>query len=276
MDTKIYLIYCEIGNCKHWIKSCIDPQKYFKNYDALLEYLKELISYENSYSFHEPFPHDELRYYKSSYDELAQTFLFRAWEACLNRAAEKKIEATRLKIIQDFFFQMESYRPRFTSGALAVFENLKNETIDLSGIQKREAPPPLFDSVKECELYEAVRNSHSSAEAYFSIMQLMLFYYKYRTLKDVYLDYCIKLCRADIALLSKVDKECQRRHGTPFTANLPAFDKLYSIYMKRHDYINALLVSQEYLNCPQRGNEAAQTMKIQKRIDLCKKKLSLK
>ena len=132
-----------------------------------------------------------------------------------------------------------------------------------------------FDLAREQELRASIKNSTNASDAYFSIMQLMLFYYKYRNLKDLYLEYCIKLCRVDIELLPKVDQEYQRLYGRRFVANLPAFDKLYAIYYKRRDYNNALLVCQEYLACPQRGNEATQTDKIRKRILLCQRKLSL-
>lgn len=272
-DDYIYLIYCEIGNCKHWIKTCTDPEKYFKNYDTLLEYFRELVSYEGSYNFHSPFPHEEIQYYKASYNKLTQEFLFRAWDSCLNKAALRKTLAARKKIIQSFFYQMELYHSHFTVSTLKVLENFKTELVDLNSIQKKEAPPPQFDHTREKELKENVQSSSDATSMYYSILELMLFYYKYRNLDTTYVEYCKKLCRANIALLPKVDQESRSERGRPFIAHLPAFDKLYSIYYKQGDYKNALLVCQEHLNCPQRGNnDDAETTLIRKRIALCRKK----
>lgn len=272
VENQVYLIYCEIGNCKNRIQTCTDPGIYFKNYDELLDYFRKLVTFEGLYNFHDPMPHDELRHYKSNANNLEQKFIYRSWESCLNRATTRKTQSGRLKIIQKYYFEMEQFRSRFTPEAVAVLDGLKNELLDIKTIEKRQPPPPPFDFDKERELKRSLQNSQTSMELYYAIMGLMLFYYRYRNLDQRYVNFCIKLCRADIDLLPKVDQEFQRDYGRPFVANIPAFDKLYSIYYKQGDYKTALVVSQAHLYCPQRGNDDSSTLKIQKRIALCQKK----
>lgn len=272
VENQVYLIYCEIGNCKNRIQTCTDPEIYFKNYDELLSFFRELVTFEGLYNFHDPLPYDELRYYKKNANRLEQKFIYRSWESCLNLAATRKTPSGKQKIIQKYYFEMEQFRSRFTPEAVEVLDNLKNEPLDIESIERRQPPPPPFDFEKERELKRSIEDSKTSMDLYYAIMQLMLFYYRYRNSDQKYIDYCIKLCQADIALLPKVDQEFQQHYGRPFVANLPAFDKLYSIYYKQRDYNNAICISQTYLHCPQRGSDASSTSKILKRIDLCRKK----
>lgn len=274
VDNQVYLIYCEIGNRKHCIQTCTSPKIFYKNYDELLDFFRQLTEWESSYPFHDPLPHKELQYYKMSVSEFEQKFIYRSWESCLNRASTRKTTSARLKVIQQYFSEMEQFRSRFTSEAASVFDGLKTEPINLVTIKSREPPPPPFDFDRERFLKSSVEDCRTAMELYYAFLQLLLFYYRYRNLDDQYIEFCIKLCRVDIALLPKVDLEFREGYGRPFIANLPAFDKLYAIYYRKKDYLAALRISQEHLCCPQRGNDRESTAKIQRRIDLCQKKLS--
>lgn len=273
LKDQVYLTYCEIGNCKHWIETCTDPQKYFANYDTLLDYLQELSTHESHYSFHAPLPHEELRQYKKDYDAYTQRFIFRSWDACLNRAAKRKRATSRSSVLQQFFFQMEPYKSRFSSTALAVLDSLKHESLDLEHLIRKEKAPPVFDIEKERILKQNVEQSSDASGIYFSIMALMDFYYKYRNLSQKYVMYCVKLCEADISLLPKVDFESRQRTHMPFVAHIPAFDRLYQIYARKGDFYAALDICQRHLACPQRGNDPEEERRIKKRMALCQKRI---
>lgn len=273
MQNRIYLIYCEIGNCKHWVKTCTDPQKYFANYDALLTYLRELCSYETLYPFHEPLPHDELHQYKKDFDAYTQKFIFRSWDAYLNRAAGRKTVSAKNSTLQQFFYQLEPYKSRFSSACLATFDSLKHEPVSLGNLTRKEKAPPTFDVEKERVLKQNVEQSSSASDIYFSLIALMNFYYKYRNVSEKYVLYCIKLCEAEIALLPKIDSEFRQQAHRPFTAHIPAFDRLYQIYYQKGDFVSALNICQQHLTCPQCGNDPDEKQRIQKRMRLCRKRI---
>lgn len=273
MDNRIYLIYCEVGNCKRWIKTCTDPQKYFANYDALLAYLRELCSYESLYPFHEPLPHNELRQYKKDFDAHTQKFIFRSWNAYLNRAASRKSTSAQNSVLQQFFYQMEPYKSRFSPACLATFDSLKHEPVNFENYIKNEKAPPTFDIEKERMLKQSVEQSTSASDVYFSFIALMNFYYKYRNVSEEYVLYCIKLCEAEIALLPKVDREFRQRLQHPFNAHIPAFDRLYQIYYQKKDFCAALDICQQHLTCPQCGNDPDEEQRIQRRMRLCRKRI---
>lgn len=272
IEDQIYLLYCEVGNARHWIESCTEPKRYFSNYEKLMVLLRELAGLENQYPFHSPLPHEELQCVKKNFDEISQKFIYRAWEACLNRAATRKTPQGRLKVIQAFFSQMETYKEQFPAGSRQVLKALKDEKIDFENLEKRSAPPPTFDLAKERELKNAVENSKCYTDSYYALLALSNFYYKYRDLDTKYVDYCIRLYTAEIALLPKVSAEFDRLYKRSFSAVIPAFDKLYMIYYRNGEYNLALQICQQHLQCPQRGDDPKETAKIQKRIDLCQRK----
>ncbi len=51
-SDRVHLIFCDIGNYRHWVKESTTPDKFFSNFDKLIAALKELTTID--YEFLEP------------------------------------------------------------------------------------------------------------------------------------------------------------------------------------------------------------------------------
>lgn len=134
-------------------------------------------------------------------------------------------------------------------------------------VQTTEIPknkkPIVFDSKQEKLLLNEI-NKKRITDIHFAYIALQDFYYKYRDLKDEYLEKCIRFCEQDIDMLPSLQKEYRleeekRAHLLasiqskaeikrqldkiePFMGNIPAFFRLAVIYEKKNDIKGALKV----------------------------------
>lgn len=272
-DTFIYLCYCDIGTYKRWIRNAINPQKFFSNYAQLLNQLDELAKYESCYHFQNPTPHQELKQYKEKFPDLVTTFLYRCWESCLNKAASQKTIAKREEIVQQFFVTMETYYEDIPSQSKNTLVQIKKEPLDFQRIKPKEKPLPAFDNVQEKDLLNTLEQCTCAMDSYFALLRLIDFYYKYREVNSNYIQACKELCEKSIALLPYVDKEEQAYRGQPFTAHIPAFDRLYMINYHEKNYAAALKICKQQLGCKQVCKYPEFIQKINKRIETCQKKI---
>ena len=275
LDNYIYCVYCDIGTHKKWVREATSPEKFFLNYNKLLDCLHDLAAYENEYEFKEPYPSEEARAYKRQFGELTDAFIYRAWEACLNLAATRKSEEKRKEIVDDFFNKIKAYEEILPARSGELLEQIRKAPIDYGKIEKREAPPPTFDFEAENALKETLSNSQGYSQTHFALLRLIDFYYKFRTLDQKYLGYCKELCKADISLLPLVDMEEQQETGRPFVARIPSFDRLYMIEYNNKDYLAAIEICNQQLRCEQVLKSSELLAKVEKRVLTCRRKLGI-
>ena len=296
IDTKVYLIYCDIGSYKKWIRDCTDPQKYFSNYKKLLLSLDELTHYIGQYEFRDPTPGVEKHAYEAAFDENTRKFLYRAWDSTLNKVASAKSISARRKRLSDFFYNMSRYEEHLSQDNLEILRQFKNDLPDLQSVKKKEAPPPAFNKEQETFLVDNLRAAVSSGSfvaLHYALNPLISFYYKYRNLDSYYVDLCAKLCKLDIQYLPKIDEEyTQKRleeieNGARFRpseetekyrrdaiergffADIPAFDKLYMIYYNSKKYPDAISICRKAISHYKSSHGQD---KFLRRISVCMKK----
>lgn len=130
ISTRVYLIYCDIGNHRHWVNDSVVPNKFFDNYDKLCSALKELSEIE--YDYYEPTPAQELMELKDNEQELIRKFLTRAWVKTISEARSLKTDKGRDNKIKKFFKEIEPYEERFGEQTLLIIEKAKKSSLDLS------------------------------------------------------------------------------------------------------------------------------------------------
>ena len=133
-----------------------------------------------------------------------------------------------------------------------------------------------FDAPQEQALQAAYNTAkNNSLEQHFASIALQDFYYRYRSLDQVYVEKCIAFCKDDIARLpeiqrSYVDEERKRilskgwlskseaqqeiSEIKPFYANIPAFKRLAIIYEKAKDYDSAINICDQAISFYSAGN----------------------
>jgi hypothetical protein len=72
INNRVYLIYCDIGNYRHWVKESTTPEKFFSNFDKLINALKELATI--NYEFLNPTPSSELNELQENEQKYYQDF----------------------------------------------------------------------------------------------------------------------------------------------------------------------------------------------------------
>lgn len=130
LPNRVYLIYCEIGNYRHWVKESTSASAFFENYDKLCAALHELTTL--NYEFHEPFPGDELKELQANEQEYIRRFLSRSWLKTVSEAAKLKTDKGRTNRISLFFKNLEQYTYRFSAETLKMLSDAKNEPPDYS------------------------------------------------------------------------------------------------------------------------------------------------
>lgn len=151
--NQVYLIYCDIGNYRHWVKESTDPEKFFSNFDKLITALKELTTI--NYEFLEPTPSSELNELQENEQKYYQQFLSRSWIKTVSDAAELKTDKGKLNKIHSFFHNIEPYTKRFSSETLLMIEKARQEQPDytLKPTSKAEKDQLFFATIEKA-LYE--------------------------------------------------------------------------------------------------------------------------
>ena len=152
-DNRVYLIYCDIGNYKHWIKESTIPKKFFSNYEKLCSALAELISID--YAYHDPLPADELTELQDNKQKYIQDFLTRAWAKTNSDAKKLKTDKGRNNKIKTFFDSLEPYKEHFSDKTIELINTARKEQPDYSiNINTRREKNTAFLSETEKKISE--------------------------------------------------------------------------------------------------------------------------
>lgn len=132
LNTKdrVYLIYCDMGAYRRWVKQALTAESFFSNYDKLVSALKELTTIE--YDYYDPKPADELKELIDNEQQYYLDFLSRSWVNIVAEAAKLKTDRGRTKKIQTFFDSIEPFRCRLSQEALQLIEKAKTEQPDFT------------------------------------------------------------------------------------------------------------------------------------------------
>ncbi|MFR1434188.1 MAG: hypothetical protein ACLSS9_02925 [Acutalibacteraceae bacterium] len=207
LDTYVYLVYCEIGSQKKWVRDAVSPNVFFKNYDALILSLESLMKYARDYVYTPPTPYDEWTHYKAEYPDLLNTFLMQSWESVIGKASGLKTEAAKRNRIASFFRDIEKYSDRLTKGAIELLDRLRSTPLSFDNLPKKPKKLPVFNSESEQNLLHSYHNADGYVNKHYALLRLIGFYYKYREVSQDYLDMCIYYCKQDIKLIPLAEKE---------------------------------------------------------------------
>lgn len=130
METRVYLLYCDIGNYRHWVKESINFEKFFSNFDKLKIALEELTHIK--YEYYSPTPNEELDDLVINEQKYIQQFLTRSWINIVSTANKLKTEKGKTNKIKTFFDSLEPYKGRFSEDTLNLVEKARNEQPDYS------------------------------------------------------------------------------------------------------------------------------------------------
>lgn len=140
LDTanRVYLIYCDISNYRHWVKEGTSVDKFFDNYDKLHNALLELTSI--NYDYQDPSPNDELKELQENEQKYICNFLSRAWIKTVSDAAKLKTDKGKANKIKVFFDSLERFEERFSEETMQILNTAKAEQPDfgLRKISKQE------------------------------------------------------------------------------------------------------------------------------------------
>lgn len=152
-NDRVYMIFCDVANYRHWVKESMSPEKFFSNFDRLISALEELTTID--YEFNEPTPSSELDELKKNKQKYYQNFLARSWIKIVSEANKLKTDKGKSNKIKSFFKNIEPYTNRFSEETLSILEKAKQESPDytLKYVTKNEKDK-LFFSVTEKMLYE--------------------------------------------------------------------------------------------------------------------------
>lgn len=141
-DNRVYLIYCDIGNYRHWVKESTTAEKFFNNFDKLKVALNELSHID--YGYYEPSPDKELDDLCKNEQKYIQDFLSRSWLKTISEAARLKTEKGRENKIKSFFDSLEPYKGRFAKETNELIESAKKEQPDYSLKRTRKSEKDLL------------------------------------------------------------------------------------------------------------------------------------
>lgn len=128
VKERVFLIYCDIGGYRHWVKEALTAESFFSNYDKLIAALTELTGID--YEYYAPKPADELKDLVDNEQKYCLDFLARSWVNTVAEAAKLKTDKGRAKRIQTFFSSLEPFTPRLSQEALQLIEKAKTEQPD--------------------------------------------------------------------------------------------------------------------------------------------------
>ena len=285
LDNYVYLVYCEIGSYKKWIRDSIDPAVFFKNYDELMSSFKALLENALDYVYYEPNPYKDMQDYIAKYSENLCLFIRRAWDSTISKASLLKTDSAKKKRIDSFFCEIEKYNERLTDEARALLQDLRDTPLNYGNLPKKAKKLPVFDLEAEKALRLNFHNADDYVAKHFALIGLAEFYYKYRDVSNEYLEMCIDFCKKDIKLLPLAEKEyvdrllknqdfpdSKRRDiiSRGLVSYDTAFKRLAIIYEKSGDYDKAISICYDGLRISKNLYEKED---FKKRIDRYQAKL---
>lgn len=128
IDNRVYMIYCDIGNYRHWVNESVNPEKFFNNLDLLKSALSELTDID--YDYNDPTPEKELSEISENEQQIMRDFLSRYWVKIISDASKLKTDIGRTKKINAFFDSLKPYEERFSEKTLHLLEKAKSEQPD--------------------------------------------------------------------------------------------------------------------------------------------------
>ena len=137
-NNRVYLIFCDISNYRHWVNESLKPDKFFTNLDKLKLALKELCEIE--YPYDSPAPAEQLEELIDNEQKIIQDFLARAWISVVSEAKKLKTDKGRQNKISKYLDSLSDYKNRFSEDTLKMLEDAKSSEPDfnLSKVTKAE------------------------------------------------------------------------------------------------------------------------------------------
>lgn len=185
-DDKL-AFYCDrywenAGQYKYRVESAASPEAFFKNFDLYVSALKVLSQFEYYVQFDQPFPTAILTKLFKEEAGLQVAMLNRAWNTGLRKVERLKMDASREKVLDDFFACMDAYQGRWKEPAIQELQKFFQEKSRAvrNEIQASERPKPAFDAQEERSLLTEYRNAKDANKRHFARLPLIRFYYKYR------------------------------------------------------------------------------------------------
>lgn len=282
-ESIVYDIYCTVGSCIHWVENSTNAEKFFSNYDLLIQSLTRLTNIQ--YPYYQPYPKDELRSYRDREQTLIQDFIKRGYHSSIDKAGKLKTVTAQQKVLDNFFKSLDFYSTRFSSETVSLVRNLQDKKPDYSEQNPYKIKNIVFDEQRETILLRTLREAKSAQEAHTVLISIIQFYYQYRDLGEKYINLCIRYCNEDIKMVKKVNLEYREelkqlysdlrgaaleeklstsRNSTPS----PGFKRLCIIYFNRHEYTKAIEIAESAISY---GHNIAY---FEKTIERCEKKLN--
>ncbi len=136
-NNRVYLIFCDISNYRHWVNESINAEKFFNNLDKLKSALAELCEIE--YPYDTP-PSEQLEEIIQNEQKIIQDFLSRSWISVISESKKLKTNKGRYNRISSFFNDISPYGERFSEETLKMIEKAKSSEPDLnlSKVTKQE------------------------------------------------------------------------------------------------------------------------------------------
>lgn len=113
-------------DCAELVNTTVNPEVFFTRYDLMLEQLSKLAAVENKYPFKQGVPSETLKTLLEDREAETDTFIDRATESVLAKAAELKTEKGRKNSINRFFEKMDTYSEYLTENNKNHLTNLRN------------------------------------------------------------------------------------------------------------------------------------------------------
>lgn len=145
-NNRVYLLYCDIGNYRHWVKESTNAEKFFSNFDKLISTLKELMNI--NYEYLDPTPSFELNELQENEQKYYQAFLSRSWVTTISEAARLKTDKGKCNKIKSFFDSLEPYQERFSEETLKMLNKAKSEQPDYTLKKNNKAEKDRFFLIK--------------------------------------------------------------------------------------------------------------------------------
>jgi len=129
-ENRVYLIFCDIGNFRHWVNESTNPNAFFSNLDKLKSALTELCDID--YNYDSPTPTEQLTDIINNEQQIIQNFLSRSWINIVSEAKKLKTEKGRKNKIEKFFNELAQYSDYFSNETKSLIEKAKGEMPDYS------------------------------------------------------------------------------------------------------------------------------------------------
>lgn len=142
INNRVYLIYCDIGNYKRWIKESTNIKVFFNSLDNLKSSLNELKNIK--YDYYEPTPDKELNELYKNEQKYIQEFLNRLWLKTISETTDLKTQKGKENKIKMFYDNIEQYKNRFSKETIKLIEDAKKDKLNYSLMKSSKAEKDLL------------------------------------------------------------------------------------------------------------------------------------